>query len=356
VCKVQRFLRPILIQNLVEKLNTGGPVKFLFDLINRVSPKKRIKVGWLLLGDVNTGSSRIHGLNIHRFLCSKGVESVIVQTSAHMTNTLTLSPEEQERVLSSGFDVLLFQKVRDEKAQQFARAASGRGIRTVFIQCDCIDTQMVSAVDQVVVTSQNLCDYYRSHYGIEATVIQDAVEVDTSHGKQHRVKSPLTLIWVGYSDNWESVGMVRDVLDSMNDNDFVLKTISNHPEADVPWDLATVSDEILQADIGVIPAHLEAWGLGKSNNRLTMFMALGMPVVASPVPSYLDIIRQGRNGFLARSQEEWTEALLALKSVETRSAVGKQARLDSFGSFGLNTIGPQWLNLLRAAKGKGAHA
>lgn len=319
-------------------------------------PAKQPKVGWLLLGDSNTGSSRIHGLNIHNYLLAQGIESEVVQTSPRMTNFLTLSHEEQESVLQAGFDILIFQKVRDEKAQRFAHEARKRGIRTVFVQCDCIETDMVYAVDDVVVISENLRDYYRERYGIEATVIEDAIEMDPSLSKVHRDTSPITLVWVGYSDNWESVGMVREVLNTLGDSDFTLKTVSNHPEADQPWALETVSEEILAGDIGVIPAQMHAWGMGKSNNRLTMFMALGMPVVASPVPSYLDIVDQGRNGFIARSSDEWSSSLLQLKDLETRKAIGKQARSDAWARFGLDTIGPRWLEFLRCAGKRGHHA
>ncbi|MBU5614579.1 glycosyltransferase [Geomonas azotofigens] len=313
-------------------------------------PRKPLKVGWLLLGDANTGSSRIHGLNIHNYLIKQGVESLILQSSPRMINALTLSEAEQQSILGAGFDVLLFQKVRDAKAQAFAKEARRRRIRTVFIQCDCIETDMVSAVDDLVVISANLRDYYREKYGINATVIEDAIEVPTDRVKVHTQKAPLELVWVGYSDNWESLGMVRDALALPGGEGFTLKTISNHPEADVPWALETVTDEILASDIAVIPAHLHAWGMGKSSNRLTMFMALGMPVVASPVPSYLDVVRQGENAFIARSAEEWLHFLSRLRDDRLRSEMGRQAREDATKRFSLGTIGPVWINFLKSGR------
>ncbi|MBJ6801043.1 glycosyltransferase [Geomonas propionica] len=307
-----------------------------------------LKVGWLLLGNVNTGSSRIHGLNIHNYLLEQGVESVILQSSPRMFNGLQLSREQQESVLSAGFNVLMFQKVRDENVQAFVQEARRRGIRTVFIQCDCIETDMVTGVDDVVVTSRNLRDFYQGKYGIEAQIIEDAIEVDPSRAKVHAAKEPLGLVWVGHSDNWDSVGMVREVLSLPGGTGFTLKTISNHPDADVPWAIDTVTDEILSQDIAVIPAHLQHWGMAKSSNRLTMFMALGMPVIASPVPSYLDVVQNGRNGFVAGNTPEWLDALAKLRDVETRAAVGKQAREDAKRDFSLDTIGPQWLRFLQS--------
>lgn len=323
--------------------------KMLKRIATLLKPRRPLKVGWLLLGDANTGSSRIHGLNIHNYLLQQGVESIILQSSPRMINALSLSEEQQESILSAGFDLLMFQKVRDLKAQAFAREACRRGIRTVFIQCDCIETNMVTAVDDLVVISPNLRDYYKEKYGIESTIIEDAIEVDPERMKVHTEKETLGLVWVGHSDNWESVGIVRDAMCLPGGEGFTLKTISNHPEADVPWALDTVTDEILAADIAVIPAHLHAWGMGKSSNRLTMFMALGMPVVASPVPSYLDVVRHGKNGFIARTTEEWLDALTKLRDVRTRVAMGKQAREDATKRFSLRKIGPVWLRFLQSS-------
>lgn len=315
-------------------------------IVTLFQPRRPLKVGWFLLGDANTGSSRIHGLNIHNYLLSRGIESVILQSSPRMVNRLTLSREEQDQILQSGFDVLIFQKVRDEQAQAFAREARRRGIRTIFLHCDCIDTDMVTAVDDLVVISRNLRDYYQQRYGVDSTIIADAIEVDPAKEKEHSDKRTITLVWVGYSDNWASVQLIRDVVGRLDDNRFRLKTISNHPDADVPWALDTVTEEILEGDVGVIPANLDAWGMGKSSNRLTMFMALGMPVVASPVPSYLDIIEQGINGYIAQAPEEWADALEALDSAESRRCIGSRARTDVYRRFSIEHIGQQWIDFL----------
>jgi glycosyltransferase involved in cell wall biosynthesis len=52
----------------------------------------------------------------------------------------------------------------------------------------------------------------------------------------------------------------------------------------------------------------------KSNIRCMTAGLVGAPVVASPVGPYATYVKDGRNGFLARSPAEWTAALERLVS------------------------------------------
>jgi glycosyltransferase involved in cell wall biosynthesis len=89
------------------------------------------------------------------------------------------------------------------------------------------------------------------------------------------------------------------------------------------------------ADLGIIPVDMRfdplpgrsvSWWQVKSENRLTMKMAMGLPVIASPVPAYKDVISQGDNGYLAESREEWMKCLDLLRDPDRRAAIGRRAR------------------------------
>jgi glycosyltransferase involved in cell wall biosynthesis len=90
-----------------------------------------------------------------------------------------------------------------------------------------------------------------------------------------------------------------------------------------------------QADIGIIPidaspahepgSNAPKWKV-KSENRLTMKMCAGLPVVATPIPAYEPVIEQGHNGFLARSRRDWIQCLEALRDPDARREIGQRAR------------------------------
>ena len=305
------------------------------------------KVGWILLGNSSIGSSRIHGINIHRYINKNGIKSVILQTNSVMTTHLTLSLWKQLLIFLSRFDVLIFQKVFDSRAIRLATLAKKLGVKTVFLQSDMIETKMVNKVDALVVTSDYLKRHYNSKYGVDAILIEDAVEVSDELVKEdYGDKGKIRLIWVGHKDNWETIEVIYNALEILKDDYFCLKRISNHPQADVQWKLETVFQEILQGDIGIIPCFNNEWAKSKSNNRLTMFMALGLPVIASDIPSYRDIIKPCSNGFLAKSIDDWTKYLQVLRDEHTRKKIGMKARKDVWEKYNIDVIGDKWISLV----------
>ncbi len=305
------------------------------------------KVGWILLGDESVGSSRIHGINIHGYLEKNHIRSIILQANSVMATRLTLPLWKQLTVVFAGFDILIFQKVFDSKAIRFARLARKFGVKTVFLQSDMIETEMVNKVDVLVVTSDYLKRYYDSSYGTDAILIEDAVEVNDNLAKQeYGDDRKIELIWVGHKDNWETLNVIYKALERLNDTSFCLKRISNHPEADVQWKLETVFHEVCQGDIGIVPCLNSEWAKAKSNNRLTMFMALGLPVVASDIPSYRKIVKHGQNGFLVRDIDDWVESFCILRDAKKREEIGRQGREDVWQKYSLDIIGRQWTSLI----------
>jgi glycosyltransferase involved in cell wall biosynthesis len=109
----------------------------------------------------------------------------------------------------------------------------------------------------------------------------------------------------------------------------------SRPFRKINWRLETVYDELLQGDFGIIPVEPETavgpglsvpWWMVSSENRLTLMMSLGLPVIASPVPAYEPIIESGRNGFVARTPEDWANMISQLRDPSIREAIGRAAR------------------------------
>jgi glycosyltransferase involved in cell wall biosynthesis len=99
---------------------------------------------------------------------------------------------------------------------------------------------------------------------------------------------------------------------------------------------------LVEADIGVIPIVADAdpaviapaWKV-KSENRLTMKMSAGLPVIATPIPSYEAVIEHGVNGFLARTRHDWDRCLDALRDPELRREMGEHARRSVSARFSM---------------------
>ena len=79
-----------------------------------------------------------------------------------------------------------------------------------------------------------------------------------------------------------------------------------------PWHLEEEVDDLNSFDIGLMPMPDDPWTRGKGGYKLLQYMAMGLPVVTSPVGVNCEIVSDGENGFWARNPEEWEERLARL--------------------------------------------
>ncbi len=81
----------------------------------------------------------------------------------------------------------------------------------------------------------------------------------------------------------------------------------------VRWTREGEADAVASFDAGIMPLALdEPWSRGKCAYKLLQYMAAGVPAVGSDVGMNRDLIEPGRNGLLASSARDWTDALGAL--------------------------------------------
>ncbi|MFU8865536.1 MAG: glycosyltransferase family 4 protein [Rhodobacterales bacterium] len=115
-----------------------------------------------------------------------------------------------------------------------------------------------------------------------------------------------------------------------------------------PWSEATEVAAIQQIDIGVMPLPDTPWARGKCGYKLIQYMACGIPVVASPVGVNSDIVEHGVNGFLARTDAEWRDAVETLLSdPDLRMRMGAAGRRKVEERYSLQVWGLRMAEMLR---------
>lgn len=110
-------------------------------------------------------------------------------------------------------------------------------------------------------------------------------------------------------------------------------SLKNVKEIHYEWNEDTEASTILNFDVGIMPLENTLWANGKCAYKLIQYMASGIPVVTSPVGMNKKIIKNGVNGFLAETQEEWIGAFEALyKNTELQKKMGGEGRkmIDEF--------------------------
>jgi glycosyltransferase involved in cell wall biosynthesis len=94
-----------------------------------------------------------------------------------------------------------------------------------------------------------------------------------------------------------------------------------------PWSAKDEVGALQEFDIGIMPVTDDAFAAGKGAMKALLCMAVGVPVVCSAIEASEELIDNGVNGFLARSEPDWALALRALvMDADLRRQIGSAAR------------------------------
>jgi glycosyltransferase involved in cell wall biosynthesis len=95
----------------------------------------------------------------------------------------------------------------------------------------------------------------------------------------------------------------------------------------IVWTESNEVEDLLEMNIGIMPLTNDAWSEGKCGFKLIQYLAVGIPVLASPVGVNKIIVDNGQNGFLCETQEDWYDSAIQLiESEELRTKMGTAGR------------------------------
>ena len=348
-----------------------------------------IKIGFVLLSSARNPipSTRISVLNMLPFLRAAQFDPEIVFESTQNTETPDMHGL-AARIKTKGFEIVFFQKVHGPSVVAQARELRANGIKTVFGVCDAVEPEMVEATDVTVTVTDYLKSLYPGALQSRIVTVHDGIERPWQHksdwGTPSRSRTqPLRAVLVTsssldrlpvlanppswlhvtivgrYSSTSETLQRWRETRWRLADQAGwreklrYLNFLTNPRIQRVAWEADGVYDAMQQADVGIIPVEtdptrgaLSRWQV-KSENRLTMKMAMGLPVIATPIPAYEPVIRQGQNGFLAHNTAEWQSYLSALRDPGLRQSIGQQARQTALAAYSMERQAEKLISVLR---------
>lgn len=168
--------------------------------------------------------------------------------------------------------------------------------------------------------------------------IVNPTTIDTVY-HHHRIKDQqndkVVIGWTGTHSTMRYLDLVVPVIKELEQKYvFEFQVISNQkPEFDLrslvyrPWKKETEIEDLLNFNFGIMPLEDDPWAKGKCAFKALQYMALGMPAVVSPVGMNLEVVDQGRNGFICDSSQEWYVALEKLiLDQRLRTELGRNAR------------------------------
>ena len=207
----------------------------------------------------------------------------------------------------------------------------------------------------VTAGNQYLAAYARAR-NRRVTVVPSSVDTDRFRPLLRAPKNRVTVGWTGSSTSQYHLEAFAPVLATLcRQYDIEVRVHSNRPP-DLPgvpatwrpWSEATEPEELGAFDIGIMPLPDTEWALGKCAMKVLLYMAMGVPVVCSPVGANAEIIRDGENGLLAGTAEAWHACLGALiEAPPLRDRLGAAGRRTVEERFSMKRSADRFAEVVR---------
>jgi glycosyltransferase involved in cell wall biosynthesis len=186
---------------------------------------------------------------------------------------------------------------------------------------------------------------------LPTTVDMDRYQPKTAYDTEH-----VTIGWIGSHSTLKYLLDIQEVLEQLAQRfpHVQLKIVADRfltgrrlPVIAKHWDFASEIADLHSFDIGLMPLRDDPWSRGKCGFKLIQCMAVGVPVVCSPVGVNCEIVSDGVNGLWAGDTEGWFRALAALiENPGRRSELGAAGRKTVQDRYSLQEHAPrliQWL-------------
>lgn len=189
--------------------------------------------------------------------------------------------------------------------------------------------------DHVLAVNRAIGDY-AERFSKRVSIVPMAVDIERykpSASNGHTAQPRLG--WVGTLTNQPNLELLTEPLRRLGESHgTILRVIADEPmkllgvdTEFIRWAYDLEVPRLQECLVGLVPVKPSVWSPWKFFFKLIQYMSLGLPVVATPTGSNLEIIKDGVNGFLADSAEEWYERIkLLIENPDLRETMGRAAR------------------------------
>jgi glycosyltransferase involved in cell wall biosynthesis len=222
--------------------------------------------------------------------------------------------------------------------------------------------ERLSLADAAWVGNSLLVDFAKRHCP-RVELIESAVDCDHYVAKQdYALGSPLRLCWSGTPSSYRYLDLLREPLRRLGHvMPYTITVMSRTPftfsdpgihDRWLPFSHAGEVRLFQSSDIGLMPLPDGPYERAKENYKTKIYLASGLPVVASPVGMNNAFIAHGERGFLAATDEDWVDGIRAFANSDSmRERHGRAGREFMVRNYGIPVIGKILLGLFKSVVG-----
>lgn len=210
---------------------------------------------------------------------------------------------------------------------------------------------------RAVIAGNNYLKEYALKYNNNVSFIPTSIDTGRYRLKDRASKAGITIGWMGSPYTIFYLDELKDIFTALAKRYKIRLSVIGIEGYSIngvevisrKWNLEREVDDLHGFDIGVTPLIDDEWGRGKCGCKTLQYMAVGIPVVASPVGANNDIIIDGFDGYLASSREDWIEKLsLLIEDGGLRQRLGLEGRRKVEERYSVAVNAPKLLAIIRA--------
>jgi glycosyltransferase involved in cell wall biosynthesis len=219
--------------------------------------------------------------------------------------------------------------------------------------------ERLSLADAAWVGNPLLVDFARKHCP-RVELIESAVDCDHYQPKTaYSLGSPLRLCWSGTPSSYRYLDLLREPLRRLGRITPYQITIMSRsrfsfsdPDIHDRWLPFSHAGEVAlfqSSDIGLMPLPDGPYERAKENYKTKIYLASGLPVVASPVGMNNSFLSHGERGMLAATADDWVGAIAAFaKDRHLRERSGVAGRAFAVAKYSISATGHRLLHLFKS--------
>ena len=221
---------------------------------------------------------------------------------------------------------------------------------------------IIAISDRVIAGNNYLASFARA-YNANVSIIPTLIDTDKFVRAAAKERDTVVIGWIGSETTTEFLKPLEQVFRILVARfpGLSIRIIGGDPHFDalekveiIGWDLSTEVGELSKFDIGIMPMPDDPWTKGKCAFKAIVYMGMGIPCVCSAVGTNNEVIVDGVNGYLARTDDEWIDKLTALiRDRSLRERIGAAGRRTIEERYSLKAYSDRFVGILVDAGNRG---